>query len=73
MPQQRSYGTDYEMDLPARDWPGLARALGGWGARAETVAEIGEAVRAALASDKPAIVQIPVRSVISPYMDYVTR
>ncbi len=72
-PQQRAYGTDYEMDLPARDWPALAAALGGWGARAETPSEIGAAVRAALASDKPAIVHIPVRSVISPYMDYVTR
>ena len=62
------------MDLPARDWPGLAAALGrGVGARAETVAEIGETVGAALASNKPAIVPIPVRSVLSPYMDSVTR
>ncbi len=73
LPQQRAYGREYEMDLPARDWPGLAAALGGTGARAETPAEIGEAVRAAAAGDKPAIVQIPVRSVISPYMDYVTK
>ena len=72
LPQQRAYGQEYEMDLPARDWPGLATALGGTGARAETPAEIGEAVRAAAAGDKPAIVQIPVRSVISPYMDYVS-
>ncbi len=43
------------------------------GTRAQTPAEIGNAVRAALASNKPAIVHIPVRSVISPYMDYVTR
>ncbi len=73
LPQQRDYGAQYEMDLPARDWPGLATALGGWGARAQTVDEIGAAVHAALASNKPAIVHIPVRSVISPYMDYVTR
>ncbi len=73
-PQQRAYGTDDEMDLPERDWSGLAAALGrGVGARAETVAEIGEAVGAALASNKPAIVHIPVRSVLSPYMDSVTR
>jgi acetolactate synthase-1/2/3 large subunit len=73
LPQQRDYGADFEVDLPARDWPGLARALGGFGARAETVAGIGEAVRAALASERPAIVQVPVRSVLSPYMDHVTR
>jgi acetolactate synthase-1/2/3 large subunit len=73
LPQQRSYGEDYEMDLPARDWPGLARALGGYGAYAQTIDEIGQAAKDALASNKPAIVQVPVRSVLSPYMDYVTR
>jgi acetolactate synthase-1/2/3 large subunit len=73
LPQREAYGAEYEMDLPARDWPALATALGGAGARAETVEEIGEAVRAALAGGKPAIVQVPVRSVLSPYMDYVTK
>ena len=73
LPQQRTYGAEYEMDLPARDWPGLARALGGFGATARTCAEIGQAVQDALASNKPGIVQVPVRSVLSPYMDYVTR
>ncbi len=73
LPQQRTYGAEYEMDLPARDWPGLARALGGFGITAQTCAEIGQAAKDALASNKPAIVQIPVRSVLSPYMDYVTR
>ena len=73
LPQQRSYGEDYEMDLPARDWPGLARALGGFGATARTLEEIGQAVQDALASNQPAIVQVPVRAVLSPYMDYVSR
>ncbi len=73
LPQQRDYGADYELDLPARDWPGLARALGGYGAEARTLEEIGQAAKDALASGKPAIVRVPVRSVLSPYMDYVTR
>ncbi len=73
LPQRDAYGAEHEMDLPARDWPGLATALGGTGARAETVAEIGEAVAAALASGKPAIIQIPVRAVLSPFMDYVSK
>ncbi len=73
LPQQRAYGEDYEMDLPARDWPGLARALGGFGATAQTLEEIGQAAKDALASNKPAIVQVPVRAVLSPYMDVVTR
>ncbi|MCH8999841.1 MAG: hypothetical protein IID48_16490 [Proteobacteria bacterium] len=73
LPQQRTYGAEYEMDLPGRDWPGLARALGGFGATARTLEEIGQAAKDALASNKPAIVQVPVRSVLSPYMDYVTR
>jgi acetolactate synthase-1/2/3 large subunit len=72
LPQQRTYGAEYEMDLPARDWPGLARALGGFGVHAETLEEIGQAVRAAHASNQPAIVQVPVRAVLSPYMDYIT-
>jgi acetolactate synthase-1/2/3 large subunit len=73
LPQRQAYGAEYEMDLPARDWPGLATALGGAGTRAETVEEIGEAVRAAVAGGKPAIVQVPVRSVLSPFMDYVSK
>jgi acetolactate synthase-1/2/3 large subunit len=73
LPQRDAYGAEHEMALPARDWPGLATALGGTGARAETVEEIAEAVAAAVASAKPAIVQIPVRSVLSPFMEYVSK
>ena len=73
LPQREAYGAEYEMDLPARDWPSLAIALGGTGARAETVEEIGAAVGAALTAGKPAIIQVPVRSVLSPFMDYVSK
>ncbi|WP_225027514.1 thiamine pyrophosphate-binding protein [Xinfangfangia pollutisoli] len=72
LPQEMTYGTTWEMNLPRRDWAGVARALGGkgWLARSET--EIAEALRAAIASGKPAIIQVPVRSVISPYMKSIS-
>ncbi len=54
--------------LSAPPWP-----RGGFGASAQTLEEIGPAVQDALASNKPAIVQVPVRAVLSPYMGYVTR
>ena len=66
LPQRDSYGGEFEMDLPRRNWPEMAGAMGGFGALARTGPEIGEAMRAAVASGKPAVVQVPVRSVISP-------
>ena len=68
LPQLDAYGGEFEMDLPRRDWPAMAAASGGFGALARTPAEVAEATRAAAASGKPAIVQVPVRSAISPYM-----
>lgn len=72
LPQEMSYGETYEMALPRRDWAKLAEALGGKGYHAKTSEEIGEAVKQAIASGKPAIIQVPVRSVISPYMEYIS-
>jgi acetolactate synthase-1/2/3 large subunit len=72
LPQMMAYGGEYEMDLPARDWPKVAEGLGGVGAFARTPDEIAKAMRAALAADKPAIVQIPVRSALSPYMAHIS-
>ncbi len=54
--------------LSAPPWP-----RGGFGASARTLEEIGPAVQDALASNKPAIAQVPVRAVLSPYRDVVTR
>ena len=71
LPQAKDYGAAFDTELPSRDWARFAEALGGFGARAESVDEIGPAVRAAHASEKPAIVQVPVRSVLSPFMDFV--
>jgi acetolactate synthase-1/2/3 large subunit len=72
LPQMMAYGGEYEMDLPARDWPKVAEGLGGVGAFARTPDEIAKAMRAALAAVKPAIVQIPVRSALSPYMAHIS-
>lgn len=73
LPQKMAYGGEFEMDLPERDWAKVAEGLGGFGAYARTADEIGKAMRAALASGKPAIVQIPVRSIISPYMAHISQ
>jgi acetolactate synthase-1/2/3 large subunit len=72
LPQKAAYGGEFEMDLPARDWAKVAEGLGGFGVVARTPAEITKAMRAALAADKPAIVQIPVLSVLSPYMAHIS-
>jgi acetolactate synthase-1/2/3 large subunit len=68
LPQQLSYGADFAMDIPRRDWALVAKGLGGDGLQARTVHEIGEAMRQALAGNGPALVQIPIASKISPYM-----
>jgi acetolactate synthase-1/2/3 large subunit len=72
LPQKMAYGGEYEMDLPARDWSKVAEGLGGVGAFARTPDEIAKVMRVALAADKPAIVQIPVRSALSPYMAHIS-
>jgi len=73
LPQRMSYGGEYEMDLPRRDWVKVAEGLGGAGSCAKSVDEIHAAMKAALQSGKPAIVQIPVQSVISPYMAFISK
>ncbi|MGV6875703.1 thiamine pyrophosphate-binding protein [Pseudochelatococcus sp. B33] len=72
LPQERSYGETFEMRLPRRDWARVAEGLGGKGYHARTPAEIATALADAIASGKPAIVQVPVRSVLSPYMAYIS-
>lgn len=72
LPQEQSYGETYEMNLPRRDWTKVAEGLGGRGYLARDAAGIQEALTDAIASGKPAIIQVPVRSVISPYMAYIS-
>ncbi len=71
VPQVERYGTEYEMDLPERDWPGFARSIGGFGIRAETTAELRSAMTKAFDAGVPALVHVPVRTVLSPFMEYV--
>jgi pyruvate dehydrogenase (quinone) len=42
--------------FPDTDYASIGRALGAWGEQVTRPADIGEAVRAALASDRPAVV-----------------
>lgn len=72
LPQKLAYGGEFEMDLPGRDWTKVIEGLGGSGTLARTPAEITKAVRAALSSQTPVIVQIPVRSELSPYMAHIS-
>ncbi|WP_019171699.1 thiamine pyrophosphate-binding protein [Pseudaminobacter salicylatoxidans] len=72
LPQEMSFGETYEMHLPRRDWSKVAEGLGGRGYLARDAAAIQDAVRDAIASGKPAIIQVPVCSVISPYMAYIS-
>lgn len=72
LPQEMSFGETYEMGLPRRDWTKVAEGLGGQGYLASNTDSIAKAVKDAVASGKPAIVQVPVRSVISPYMHYIS-
>ena len=72
LPQHQSFGETYQMDLPRRDWTKVAEGLGGNGYLCRDPQSIGEAIKAAIAAGKPAIVQVPVRSVISPYMAYIS-
>jgi acetolactate synthase-1/2/3 large subunit len=73
LPQRQAYGDEFEMDLPRRDWAKVAEGLGCFGGKAETVDDIGRVVSEALASGRPALVQIPVASVLSPYMAYISK
>jgi acetolactate synthase I/II/III large subunit len=73
LPQRRSYGGEYEMHLPRRDWAKVAEGLGCFGRKAENAGEIRQAVRDALTSGRPALVQVPVASVLSPYMSYISK
>lgn len=73
LPQERSFGERYEMELPRRDWVRVAEGLGGGGVLARSAKEVKAAVTRALAAGKPQIVQIPVAAVLSPYMDYISR
>lgn len=68
LPQAADYGGEYEMNLPQRDWTKVAEGLGGNGYLARSKDEIAVALQAALDSAKPAILHIPIRSVLSPYM-----
>lgn len=72
LPQEASFGETYEMDLPRRDWTKVAQGLGCGGYFCRDAEALRAAVEDAIASRKPAIIQVPVRSVISPYMAYIS-
>ncbi|WP_033292632.1 thiamine pyrophosphate-binding protein [Amycolatopsis jejuensis] len=72
MPQRTAYGVEVEMDLERRDWVGFARSLGAQGEYVSDLAELGGAVERALKADRPSVLQVPMLSVLSPYMAYTT-
>lgn len=70
LPQRRSYGTEIELDLPRRDWWKVIEAIGGYGEYVDDEAKLGDAICSALESGVPAVVQVKVPSVESPYVRY---
>lgn len=72
LPQAQQYDQTYAMDLPRRDWTKVAEGLGGNGYLARSPDDIAKAVQDAITAGKPAIIQVPVRSVISPYMQFIS-
>ncbi|MYF84290.1 MAG: thiamine pyrophosphate-binding protein [Acidimicrobiia bacterium] len=70
LPQQRAYGTEIELDLPRRAWWRVMRAMGGHGEYVDEEADLGGALRRALESGLPAVVQVKVPSVEAPYVEY---
>lgn len=73
LPQRAAYGVEVEMALPRRDWAGLVTSIGGHGERVERPDEVAPALERARKAGVPAVVHAPVASVLSPYMDYVSR
>ena len=69
LPQKKAYGAEFAVDLKERDWVGFAVALGAKGIRAETVEDVRRAAKEALSTSGPALIHVPVRSEISPFMD----
>lgn len=72
LPQKRAYGIEVEMGLPRRDWAAVVRALGGHGETVTNPAEVGPALKRALAAGRPSIVHAHVISEESPYMSYIS-
>lgn len=72
LPQVARYGESYEMELPRRDWAKVAEGLGCRGCLCTDLKAVGAAVADAVAGGKPVLIQVPVRSVISPYMQYIS-
>ena len=70
LPQLRAYNTEIEMDLPRRSWSAVAEAIGGHGEYADNEHEVIPAIHRALKANRPAVVQVNVRTSLSPYIAF---
>lgn len=68
LPQVREYGRSYSTGLEFRNYERIADVLGGHGEFADTPESIGPAVRRALSSGLPAVLNVPISSDESRYM-----
>ena len=59
--QQAHFGATFAADLVNPDFVRLAEAFGAWAARASTPEEVGAALAAALAADRPALIEVLAR------------
>ncbi|WP_224407660.1 thiamine pyrophosphate-binding protein [Afifella sp. IM 167] len=72
LPQRQSFGETYAMDLPRRDWAKVAEGLGATGVFCADPASLRSAIAEAAERGGPTLIHVPVRSVISPYMAYIS-
>lgn len=71
MPQRMGYDVEVALELPPRDWVSLAQGLGANGYSVE-LEGVGQALEDAIAQGGPAIIHVPVRSELSPYMAHIS-
>ena len=56
--QHTKFDASYETELPKIDYLALAKSMGGWGFRIQTLENVENVVSKAIASDKPFIVEV---------------
>lgn len=73
--QELSYGPErvIAMDLPPRPYEQIAEALGGYGERVTRPEDLGAALRRALRSGRPALVNVLTRPAVSPETEWPYR
>lgn len=73
LPQERIYGRRVELDLPFRNYERIADIFGGQGELVKLPEEVTPALRRALESRKPSVLNVLIKSVESRYIHEISR